>query len=236
MKKYINLITAIILLGAAFILVPKSPSEPWIKVTKKAMPATVAIHVMVASGTYLGSGVYISEKGYILTAAHLFKGDRTIKQIFIENSTGELVTGTLLRSDPKNDIALVKTSFFDKVPYVKVADPRKLQVGQEVITIGCPHKLLFSVSKGIISALNRDFNWGSYNMLQSDVLINPGNSGGPLINLRGEVVGVVSFMFLNGFFGIPTGLGFHVESGQCYTFLIDCEKIYPDLKIKHFKI
>jgi serine protease Do len=235
MKKYINLVTATILLGAAYIVIPKTPRDLGVEVTKKVMPATVAIHVMVDEGAYLGSGVYISENGYILTAAHLFKG-KVIKSIFIENSDGEVIIGTLMQSDPKNDVALVKTSFFSKVPYVKVADPRKLQVGQDVIAIGCPHGLLFSVSKGIISALNRDFDWGSYNMLQSDVLINPGNSGGPVVNMRGEVVGICSFMMLNGFFGIPTGLGFHVESGQCYTFLINCEKIYPDLKIKHFKL
>jgi hypothetical protein len=69
------------------------------------------------------------------------------------------------------------------------------------------------------------------------VAINPGNSGGPLFNLQGNLVGINSFMYsIVPIFPVFTGLGFSVQCSQCYEFLIECETLYPDFKIKHFKL
>lgn len=205
----------------------------------QVMPACVAISVMIEvdvdgitrRGLVGGSGVYISDKGYILTCAHLFNQEGwKILSITVENYNGDMIAGSLLKIDDSNDLALVKTDFFKKTPFVKLADPRKLKIGQEVIAVGGPLSLLFSVSKGIISQLNRDFP-KAYNMLQSDVAVNPGNSGGPVFNVKGELVGIVSFLVSPvDEHAIFTGIGFHVSSGQCLEFLTRCKKDYKELK------
>ena len=124
----------------------------------------------------------------------------------------------------------VKVDFYQTTPYVNIADPRGLKVGQEVIAIGSPAGLSFSVTNGIISALYRDFNH-AYNVTQSNTAINPGNSGGPLFNLKGELVGINSFFIMaRPEFPVFTGLGFSVQSGQCIEFLTDAAKKFKDMK------
>lgn len=205
----------------------------------QVMPACVAISVLIKVDDYGlvrkrvvgGSGVFISDKGYILTCAHLFNQEGwKVISISVESNNGDTVAGKLLKIDDSNDLALVKVDFYKKTPYVRLADPRKLKIGQDVIAIGGPFSLLFSVSKGIISQLHRDFPT-AYNMLQADVAVNPGNSGGPVFNLNGELVGIVSFVVspIDKHL-IFTGIGFHVSSGQCLEFLTRCKKDYKELK------
>jgi S1-C subfamily serine protease len=125
--------------------------------------------------------------------------------------------GKLLYIQKDKDLALLKT-FREGSPYVRLADTRDLRAGQEVFAIGAPLGNAFSVSNGIISALNRDEI--RYNSLQTNAAINPGNSGGPLFNLKGELVGINSFIespLANA--PVFTGLGFSVESGQILEFL-----------------
>lgn len=235
----------VILVG--FVLLrPSSHEDQLISVTAKSLPKTVMIAVQIevpllriqlgdlevyrstetVMKTYLGSGVIISPNGHILTCAHLFD-DGDVRSISIKTYNEYIHAGDLLYMDVKKDLALVR--IFDETPqYAKLADPRGLKVGQEVIAIGYPLALDFSVTHGIISYLNRDFKF-RYNALQTDTFINPGNSGGPLFNLKGELVGINSFIIPPINAPIFTGCGFSVEAGQIIEFLTNFKKIDASL-------
>jgi putative serine protease PepD len=244
MKKFLNLATATILLVVAFRITPKPPTERFSDVATKVLPSCVSLSLDVSQideagvrryGRIGGSGVFISPKGYLLTCAHVVNFE-TISLINVELYNGDVVAGHVVMKSKNNDLALIKVDFFKEVAYAKLADPRTLKVGQEVVAIGAPLGLTFTVTSGIISALYRDID-DSYNVTQSDVAINPGNSGGPLFNLKGELVGINSFMIsANPFLPVFTGLGFSVQCGQCYEFLLECARLYSDLQIKHFKL
>lgn len=209
----------------------KHPIERFEQVAAKTLPTTVSIRVGYVgidpeTGKDVellvsGAGVFVTPDGHILTCAHLFtlpyKRDSIIT---IRMYSGTTVTGRLVTISKKSDLALVRTRAVKNHDFIKLADPRKLKVGQEVIAIGSPLGLEFSVTHGIISALYRDIK-DSYNVTQHDVFMNPGNSGGPVINLKGELVGINSFIFSSiPFFPTFTGLGFSVQSGQCLEFLV----------------
>jgi S1-C subfamily serine protease len=244
MKKYIHLFTALILLAVVFYITPTPPTERFADVAAKVLPSCVSLTLSVVKidsygnmhfGQVGGSGVFISPNGYILTCAHVVDFP-TISLINVELHNGDIVAGKVLKISAKDDLALLKVDYFKKVPYTRLADPRKLKVGQEVIAVGAPLGLVFTVTSGIISALYRDVN-DAYNVTQSDAAINPGNSGGPLFNLKGELVGINSFMLtLMPIFPTFTGLGFSVQCGQCHIFLTECKRLYPDLQLKKFKL
>jgi S1-C subfamily serine protease len=161
---------------------------------------------------YRGAGVFITPTGHVLTCAHLFWSDKVI-YTEVTDYYGNVYVAELLSRDDKKDLALLKVTPKKAVEFARLGDPRKLRVGQEVIAIGNPHGLAFTVTSGIISALNRDLR-EAYNMTQSDAAINPGNSGGPLFNLKGEIIGINVLGIVNS-----VGLGFSVQSGQIVEFL-----------------
>lgn len=186
-----------------------------IKATKKGLEfdiekATVPV-------TVEGAGVFVSENNHVLTCAHLFWLDE-VTGITVCNDSGTCTAGDLLAKEDRNDLALVQSFFDGKTPYARLADPRKLEVGQAVLAVGSPLGFAFSVSHGIISALNRD-DLGVRNMTQSDAFLNPGNSGGPLFNMKGEIVGINSRIVPPVNANIFTGLGFSVQTGQIIEFL-----------------
>lgn len=252
----INKVVSIVLgltLGASlfWILGDYEQKDKYAKLSEKVMPAVVEIHVVgtieghlfigsfdlgpvtVQQGV-LGSGTFISPNGYILTVAHLFNHFDKIESITVISPNGDVVAGKLKDIGKGVDLALVKVDFYKTTPYVKLADPRRLRIGQEVLAIGSPAGLSFSVTNGIISALYRDFDH-AYNVTQSNTAINPGNSGGPLFNLDGELVGVNSFfIFVNSDMPVFTGLGFSVQSGQCLEFLSKNARKFRDMKREHF--
>ncbi len=136
---------------------------------------------------YIGSGFLLSADGYVMTNAHV-----------VENSDEVTVTLTdkrefkarIIGSDARTDVALLKIEAAS-LPFVKIGNVDRLKVGEWVIAIGSPFGLESTVTAGIVSAKQRET--GDYlQLLQTDVAINPGNSGGPLINMRGEVVGINS--------------------------------------------
>lgn len=243
-----------IAINTVFYLKKLEPRDKYTPVIAKVMPAVVEIHVVgsrreslpssggeeikyLKSGlaAVLGAGAYISSNGYILTVAHLFNGFDKILSVTVLSPDGEEVAAKIVQVGTGIDLAIIKVDFYKKTPFVKIASPSKLDVGQEVIAIGSPAGLSFSVSKGIISALYRDFD-GAYNVTQSDAATNPGNSGGPLFNLDGELVGVVSFFIMvDRHFPVFTGLGFSVQCGQCIEFVTKASKVLPDLKRALFK-
>lgn len=133
----------------------------------------------------VGSGFFISEDGYLLTNHHVV-ADAT--DIFVTLTDGREFKAKVIGSDERTDVALLRVEA-KGMAFLTIGDPKTLKKGQWVLAIGSPFGLESTVTSGIISALGRDT--GDYlPFIQTDVAVNPGNSGGPLLNLKGEVVGI----------------------------------------------
>jgi serine protease Do len=147
----------------------------------------------------VGSGFVLTSDGYILTNAHVVEG---ADEVLVTLTDKREFKAKLIGADKRTDVAVVKIQATG-LPAVKVGDVSRLKVGEWVMAIGSPFGLDNSVTAGIVSAKQRDT--GDYlPFIQTDVAINPGNSGGPLINMRGEVVGINSQIYSRsgGFMGI----------------------------------
>lgn len=222
----------------AFMAIGCAPKEHLVKLSEQTLPKTTTITVIgITERVFLefdgdstfsiekatvavkvtGAGVYISENNHVLTCDHLFTL-LSISSVTVCDYSDNCYAAEIVFREPNLDLALLRTTAATKSDFARIADPRKLRVGQEVLAIGNPLGFPFSVTHGIISALNRD-DLGVYDMTQSDAFINPGNSGGGLFNLKGELIGINSRMVppVNG--PIFTGLGFSVQSGQIVEFL-----------------
>jgi serine protease Do len=158
----------------------------------------------------LGSGVIVSADGYIITNNHVIEQAQEIRiTLFDKRSFKARIIG----SDPKTDIAVVKVDAKD-LPTVQWGDSDKLQVGEFVLAIGNPFGLSHTVTMGIISAVGRaNVGIADYeDFIQTDAAINPGNSGGPLVNIRGELIGINTAIFSRS--GGYQGIGFAVPSNM----------------------
>ncbi len=147
----------------------------------------------------LGSGFVLTADGYVMTNAHVVDG---ADEVLVTLTDKREFKARIIGTDKRTDVAVVKIEATG-LPAVKVGDVGRLKVGEWVMAIGSPFGLENSVTAGIVSAKQRDT--GDYlPFIQTDVAINPGNSGGPLINLRGEVVGINSQIYSRsgGFMGI----------------------------------
>ncbi len=158
-------------------------------------------------GTALGSGFIISADGYVVTNNHVIAD---ADEIEIELRSGEKLPATLVGTDERTDIALLKIEADNPLPYVSFGDSDQMRVGDWVLAIGNPLGQGFSVSAGIVSARGRELS-GSYDdFIQTDAAINRGNSGGPLFNMQGEVVGVNTAILSPS--GGSIGIGFSMAS------------------------
>jgi serine protease Do len=138
----------------------------------------------------LGSGFILSADGYLMTNAHVVEG---ADEINVTLSDKREFKGKVIGADARTDVAIVKIEGKD-LPTVKIGDPNRLRVGEWVVAIGSPFGFANSVTAGIVSAKGRET--GDFlPFIQTDAAVNPGNSGGPLLNLRGEVVGINSQIF-----------------------------------------
>ena len=149
----------------------------------------------------LGSGVVISEDGYILTNGHVVE---EADEIVVRFRDRKEFQAELIGVDPRSDVALIKVDA-EGLPTAKIGDMSGVEVGQWVAAIGSPFGFDQSVSVGVVSALGRSLPSETYvPFIQSDVAINPGNSGGPLFNLDGEVIGINSQIFsrTGGYMGL----------------------------------
>ena len=165
-----------------------------------------------------GSGFIIRKDGYILTNAHVVVGSDEVQ---VTLSDGKLFKGHLVGLDQSTDVALIKVNAPFDLPVIPLGSSDKMKPGDWVMTIGNPFGLEFTVTVGIVSAKGRSLGASIYDdFLQIDAPINPGNSGGPLINTRGEVVGINTLVMFQG-----QGLGFSLP--------IDLvKKLLPQLKEK----
>ena len=155
----------------------------------------------------VGSGFILSSDGLIMTNAHVIDG---ADEVLVTLTDKREFKAKIVGADKRSDVALVKIDATG-LPAVKVGDVGRLRVGEWVIAIGSPFGLENSVTAGIVSAKQRDT--GDYlPFIQTDVAINPGNSGGPLINMRGEVVGINSQIYSRS--GGSMGISFSIPMDE----------------------
>jgi serine protease Do len=144
-----------------------------------------------------GSGVIISEDGYIVTNNHVIK-DASELEVTLNNN--KVYKAKLIGTDSKMDIALLKIDADGKLPYSTFADSDQVKVGEWVLAVGNPYNLTSTVTAGIVSAKARNLDTkGIQSFIQTDAAVNPGNSGGALVNTRGELIGI------NTMISSPTG-------------------------------
>jgi serine protease Do len=155
-----------------------------------------------------GSGVIISEDGYIVTNNHVIK-DASEIEITLNNKKS--YTAKLIGTDSKMDIALLKINADEKLPYTAFANSDSVKVGEWVLAVGNPYNLTSTVTAGIVSAKARDLgSSGIQSFIQTDAAVNPGNSGGALVNTRGELIGINTM--ISSMTGSYVGYSFAVPS------------------------
>ncbi len=192
--------------------------------------STVSINTTSTSGTNVfgqttqtassGSGFIITADGYIVTNYHVVSGANTINVTLYNGGTYD---ATLIGGDSDYDVAVLKINETGLTP-VTLGDSADVNVGDTVLAIGNPlGELTFSMSQGIVSSCNRAINVDGtpFNMIQVDCSINPGNSGGPLMNLYGEVVGIVSAKYSTYSSTSVEGLGFAIPISDVKSIITD---------------
>ncbi|MDO8681889.1 MAG: trypsin-like peptidase domain-containing protein [Armatimonadota bacterium] len=162
--------------------------------------------------TGLGSGVIVRPDGYIVTNRHVIEGHSTVR---VTLASGKMVTGRVLGSDPRADIAILRIDQRN-LPAAALGNSDRLRVGETAIAIGNPLGLQRTVTVGVISATGRDVpGLALNNLIQTDAAINPGNSGGPLCNNRAQVIGLNTIIAR----APGAGLGFAVPSNSVAAIL-----------------
>jgi serine protease Do len=157
----------------------------------------------------MGSGFVINPAGYIVTNNHVVEGASDIR---VKIDDGRELAGRVVGRDPKTDLALLKVEATG-LPVIPLGNSSELQVGEQVMAIGNPFGLERTVTTGIVSATGRVIGQGPYDdFIQTDASINPGNSGGPLINARGQAVGINAAIFSQN--GGSVGIGFAIPVDQ----------------------
>lgn len=192
--------------------------------------SVVSINTTATAGTNIfgqtvetasaGSGFIISSDGYIVTNYHVVKGATSVKVTLYSGDTYE---ATVIGGDSDYDVAVIKINA-SGLPAVTLGNSADVNVGDTVLAIGNPlGELTFSMSQGIVSCCDRAINVDGtpFNMIQVDASINPGNSGGPLVNLYGEVVGIVSAKYSSYSNTTVEGLGFAIPISDVQAIITD---------------
>ncbi|MFG1844404.1 trypsin-like peptidase domain-containing protein [Micromonospora sp. WMMD712] len=182
--------------------------------------------VSISTGSGEGSGVILSEDGYVLTNNHVVASasGKTVKVVFADGKTAD---AEIVGTDPKTDLAVVKAGGVSGLKAATLGDSDAMQVGDQVLALGSPLGLQGSVTSGIISARDRTIQAGESQqqdprqgvssiagLLQTDAPINPGNSGGALVNTRGEVIGINTAIATSGQSTGNIGVGFAIPSNK----------------------
>jgi serine protease Do len=166
----------------------------------------------------LGSGWIYSDDGYIVTNSHVIK-DATEIKVTLHDREGDTkeYPATVVGDDPRTELALIKIDAGRTLPTLKIGDSKHLQVGEWVMAVGSPFQLEQTVTVGVVSAKGRFLDHPSAkfrigDIIQTDASINPGNSGGPLVDLKGEVIGVNVAIVTQGPVPANAGVGFAVPA------------------------
>ena len=186
-------------------VIPRSESDTMPAPERRKSPSPSAREEQIPSG--VGSGFIISPEGYIMTNAHVIGN---ADAVYVTLTDRREFKAKIIGSDTRTDVALLKIEG-RALPRLTLGDSGKLKTGEWVIAIGSPFGLENTVTAGIVSAKIRDT--GEYlPLIQTDVAVNPGNSGGPLINMRGEVVGINSQIYSRS--GMYMGISFAVPINE----------------------
>ena len=192
------------------------------EIVKRTKPAVVCLKGFNA----LGSGFFVTETGVIATNAHVARGDSTLLALL---PSGVQLPARVVYIDADLDIALVKADAPSPgyvFPYLVLADVSSIQQGESVLAVGNPgDAMLFSATKGIVSAVGKFPAFGPGTWIQTDAPINPGNSGGPLLNPRGQVIGLNTLKITKK---NVTGIGFALSATDLLTVL---HRFYPDVPV-----
>jgi S1-C subfamily serine protease len=226
------------------VTVGSSSSTPASSVTsvrgvyQRANDSVVEIRVNTTSqlgqtGEAQGSGFVYDKAGHVITNEHVVDGSSSIRVTFANGGT---YSATLVGTDPTTDLAVIKVDApSDAIKPLSTGDSSALQVGDPVVAIGSPFGLENTVTAGIVSALHRSMNapngFAINDSIQTDAAINHGNSGGPLLNLRGQVVGVNAQIETGGDeSGNNAGIGFAIPSNTVKTI---AEQLIQTGAVKH---
>jgi len=182
-----------------------STSSDFSGIIEDAIKSVVSIKTDVSQG----SGFIINKEGYLVTNAHVLSRGHFIKVLTYEQ---KLKNADLIGYNLERDVALLKIE--GSYDYLEFGDSNNVKIGEKVIAVGNPYGLSFSVTEGIVSAVNREGIGGFKGYIQTDVPLNPGNSGGPLINKEGKVIGINNFKI-----GGAESLGFALESNYAKKFV-----------------
>ena len=186
------------------------------ELVRRTKPAVVYLKGL----DYSGTGFFVTDTGVIATNAHLARGEESLLAIL---PGGQQLEAKVVYLDADLDIALVKVEGKD-FPHLALADAAAVKQGEEVLAIGNPgDAMLFSVTKGIVSAVGIFANAGPGTWIQTDTPINPGNSGGPLLNNHGEVIGINTQKLIKKH---VTGIGFALSASDLLEVL---HRFYPNV-------
>ena len=203
--------------GAESDLRPELSLEELVRQTKPAV-------VFLKGVDFSGSGFFVTGTGVIVTNAHVARGEETLHTLL---STGREMEAEVVYIDPDLDIALMKVAASaaeNDLPHLTLADAASIRQGENVLAIGNPgDAMLFSVTKGIVSAVGKFPDAGPGTWIQTDTPINPGNSGGPLLNARGEVIGINTQKLIKK---NVTGIGFALSATDLLEVL---HRFYPNV-------
>ncbi|GAA3959550.1 hypothetical protein GCM10023085_47460 [Actinomadura viridis] len=182
-------------------------------VAARVQPSVVSVEVRSGTGRGTGSGFVIDRSGHVLTNAHVVEGAGQVDVVLADRRR---LTARVLGTDPAQDLAVLSIGPSDSPAPLTFGRSADVRVGDPVMALGSPLGLAGTVTGGIVSALDREVRLGDgerRTALQTDASINPGNSGGPLVNTRGEVIGVntaIATLSRGGGGGGSIGIGFAI--------------------------
>ena len=195
----------------------------FIEIYEKTLPSIVSIEADIDHGTSGGTGCIISKSGIILTSSHVIEKARNIT---VTTHSGRNYTAKIIAVlKNKNDLALIKIDTNENLPLAKFGDSDEIKVGQRVLTIGCPFGFRDTLTTGIISRIDYERN-----KIQTDAAINPGCSGGPLLNLKGEIIGINQSIYNPDNNRSNIGIGFALPSNYAIDFISKANKKMANMK------
>ena len=213
-------INFLILVGIlTYLYINMSNSDGYVGAIAKASPSVINISIKKNIETrsfdagqlndLVGSGIIISDDGYVITNLHVIEGARIIE---VELDDRQVYPASLIGFDERSDLAVIKITPMDVLKPIEVSNSSSVQVGDQVIAIGNAFGLGKTFTSGIISATGRDYGNPYLELIQTDAAINPGNSGGALINHKGNLIGMNTKIFSQT--GSYAGIGFALPANK----------------------
>ena len=212
----INFLILLVILPYLYTDMSNSKNSAGISSAALSVVNIIATNSSVSSGysmrgnqEVVGSGIIISDDGYIITNLHII--DRK-KEINVELDDGQIKIANVIGYDERSELAVIKISSEEPLTPIKLANSKSIHVGDEVFAIGNAFGLGKTFTSGIVSATGRDYGNPYLELIQTDAAINPGNSGGALLNHRGNLIGMNTKIFSKT--GSYAGIGFALPSNK----------------------